>query len=260
MKRRPVKKKQDKGAAKWLVTYSDMVTLILVFFILLFSMSTVDQIKLEAVAQSFQERVIFDFMPSIVPNDQPENTEAAETAEDDHSDDPIDLDRALDEYESKAQEDESLNHLIDSVEDYLDEHDLNDIVSATRTERGVLLVIQESIFFDTGEAIILEEGKPFLEELATLFSQLPNDIKVEGHSDSRPINTYRYPSNWELSGARASSVVRYFIEEFNLDESRFSIAGYADTRQIAPNDTEENMSMNRRVEITILNTDAQEEN
>ena len=89
---------------------------------------------------------------------------------------------------------------------------------------------------------------------------MPNDIKVEGHSDSRPINTYRYPSNWELSGARASSVVRYFIEEFNLDESRFSIAGYADTRQIAPNDTEENMSMNRRVEITILNTDAQEEN
>lgn len=259
MKRRPIKKKKDKGAAKWLVTYSDMVTLILVFFILLFSMSTVDQIKLEAVAQSFQERVIFDFLPSIVPNGQPESSENMESSENDESDDPIDLDRKHDEYENKAQEDESLNQLVDSVEDYLAQHDLNNIVSATRTERGVLLVIQESIFFDSGEAAILDEGKPFLEELATLFSQLPNAIKVEGHTDSRPINTYRYPSNWELSGARASSVVRYLIEEFGLDESRFSIAGYGDTRQVASNDTEENMSLNRRVEITILNTENEEE-
>jgi len=81
---------------------------------------------------------------------------------------------------------------------------------------------------------------------------IDNTVRVEGHTDSRPINTYRYPSNWELSGARAGVVVRYFIEEHGIDEDRFLIAGYADTRPVAENTTPENMSKNRRVEIVIL--------
>ncbi|MCG5103831.1 flagellar motor protein MotS [Oceanobacillus alkalisoli] len=257
MKRR--QRKPDKGAAKWLVTYSDMITLILVFFILLFSMSRIDQIKFEAVAESFQNREVLDFLPSVVPNSYPqEGNNTAESGKDE-SDDPIDVNVSRDAYISKQQEEESLNELVESVEAYLDEHALNDEITAAITERGVLLVLQDSIFFNMGEAVILDEGKPFLEEIGSLFSQMPNDIKVEGHTDTRPINTYRYPSNWELSGARASSVVRYLIEEFNLEESRFSIAGYGDTRQVAPNDSEENMSLNRRVEITILNTDYEDE-
>ena len=257
MKRR--QRKPDKGAAKWLVTYSDMVTLILVFFILLFSMSRIDQIKFEAVAESFQNREVLDFLPSVVPNSYPqEGNNTAESGKDE-SDDPIDVNVSRDAYISKQQEEESLNDLVESVEVYLDEHGLNEEITAAITERGVLLVLQDSIFFNMGEAVILDEGKPFLEEIGSLFSQMPNDIKVEGHTDTRPINTYRYPSNWELSGARASSVVRYLIDEFNLEESRFSIAGYGDTRQVASNDSEGNMSLNRRVEITILNTDYEDE-
>lgn len=255
MKRKRKQRKPEKGAAKWLVTYSDMVTLILVFFILLFSMSRIDQIKFEAVAESFQNREVLDFLPSIVPNSYPQDGNNVEESGKDEADDPIDVNVSRDAYISKQQEEESLNELVESVEAYLDEHELNDEITATITERGVLLVLQDSIFFDMGEAIILDEGKPFLKEIGSLFSQMPNDIKVEGHTDSRPINTYRYPSNWELSGARASSVVRYLIDEFGLEESRFSIAGYGDTRQVVPNDSEENMSLNRRVEITILNTD-----
>lgn len=256
MKRRRKQRKPEKGAAKWLVTYSDMVTLILVFFILLFSMSRIDQIKFEAVAESFQNREVLDFLPSIVPNSyQQDGYKDLEESGKEEAADPIDVTGNREDYLSKQQEEESLNQLVENVEAYLDEHQLNDEITATITERGVLLVLQDSIFFEMGEATILDEGKPFLKEIGSLFSQMPNDIKVEGHTDSRPISTYRYPSNWELSGARASSVVRYLIDEFGLEESRFSIAGYGDTRQVVPNDSEKNMSLNRRVEITILNTD-----
>lgn len=255
MKRRTGRRKVDKGAPKWLVTYSDMVTLILVFFILLFSMSQIDQGKFDAVAESFQNRMILDFLPSIVPNDQPSSSDQTESEENGESNEPIILNVDEEEFQSKLMEEHSLNELVESVESYLDENDLNDIISANRTDRGVVLVLQDSIFFDVGQAEILEEGEPFLREIGNLFSQIPNELKVEGHTDSRPINSFRYPSNWELSGARASSVVRYLVNELDMEESRFSIAGYGETRQIAPNDSPESMSKNRRVEITILNTE-----
>jgi chemotaxis protein MotB len=76
-------------------------------------------------------------------------------------------------------------------------------------------------------------------------------VKVEGHTDNRPIGTYRFPSNWELSSARASSVIRYIIQTENLDPKRFIAVGYGDTRPIAPNDTRENLQKNRRVEVII---------
>ena len=114
------------------------------------------------------------------------------------------------------------------------------------------MVLQDSIFFNPGEAEILDEGRPFLTKIGTLLSSINNNVKIEGHTDSRPINSYRYPSNWELSGARASVIVRYFIEEQELAEERFRIAGYGKTNPLVPNDSEENMNQNRRVEIVIL--------
>ena len=77
-------------------------------------------------------------------------------------------------------------------------------------------------------------------------------VKVEGHTDSRPISTYRYPSNWELSSARSSSVIRYLIENHGLDSTRFIAVGYGDTRPVVPNTSPENWQKNRRVEIVIM--------
>src|SRR5699024_7251247 len=105
----------------------------------------------------------------------------------------------------KKAEADSLENLMTAINQFLDENDLNDVISANRTERGVVLVLQESILFDSAEAEILDRCKPFLEKIGTLLVELPNDVKVEGHTDSRPISNYRYPSNWELSGARASN-------------------------------------------------------
>src|SRR5690625_455573 len=261
--RRRRNQNKNKGAPKWMVTYSDMVTLVLVFFILLFSMSQIDQARFDAVAQSFQDRVIFDFMPSIVPSDYPEGdmNEGEGSDEGDEDGMPSDPMTDLEELEKEDEEDEEENELqleerleilLDRITAYLEEQQLEDYVTATKTEAGVNLALQESILFDSGEAIILDEGEGVLTEIASLLSGIPNDVRVEGHTDSRPISNFRYPSNWELSGARASSVIRYLIYQNEFAHERFSAVGYAETRPLVPNTSATNWSKNRRVEIVIL--------
>ncbi|OIJ18229.1 flagellar motor protein MotS [Anaerobacillus alkalidiazotrophicus] len=237
--------KQDKGAPKWMVTFSDLMTLILVFFILLFSMSVVDASKFRAVAESFQQRAMFEFYPSLIPFDHPaEDIEIKR----DPFDDVIDPFKDVLKEELTNQE---LNNLYEEVKQFLIDNQLNEVISASRDDRGVVLVLQERTLFETGEAQILDGAKPFLTKVATLLESIPNLVKVEGHTDSRPINTFRYPSNWELSGARASSVIRFLIENNDIDPYRFLAVGYGDTRPVVPNTTKENLQKNRRVVIVI---------
>ncbi|TMN21193.1 flagellar motor protein MotS [Lentibacillus cibarius] len=256
MKRRRIKKRDDSGAPKWMVTYSDMVTLILVFFILLFSMSQIDIAKFDAISESFRNRMIFDFYPSPVPMENPtEHTRDEESGKNTNEfDTPSDLkgnkDRAEEDTEEKKKD--SLDKLLESVEQYLQNNKLNDVISANRTDRGVVLVLQESILFETGEAEVLDSGKPFLDKIGNLLENIPNDVRVEGHTDNRPISSYRYPSNWELSGARASSVIRYLISRNDFVPERFTAAGFGDTRPVVPNTSEANWRKNRRVEMVIM--------
>ncbi|MFS0751142.1 flagellar motor protein MotS [Oceanobacillus sp. 1P07AA] len=252
MKRRPIRHKPKKGAPKWMVTYSDMITLILVFFILLFSMSQIDQTKFDQVTESFQNRMILDFFPSAVPLDHP--TESTGENSEDGKVDEIEPIYLVKDKEAEDNNDE-LDELMMSVSQYLEENNLNEVITANRNDRGVVLVLQEKILFESGEAEILDDAEPFLNHIGSLLSELHNQVKVEGHTDSRPIANYRYPSNWELSGARASSVVRYLIEAQSLQMARFSTVGYADTVPLEPNTNEMNMSKNRRVEIIILDND-----
>ncbi len=233
-----------------MVTYSDMVTLILVFFILLFSMSQIDLVKFEAVSESFRNRMIFDFFPSPVPMENPtENPKHMESGKTTNEfKDPTDAKKLFEQ----GNADDRLNALMQDVEDYLDEHELNNVISASRSERGVVLVLQELILFNPGEAVVLPSGEPFLNKIGELLKNIPNEVKVEGHTDTHPMSSFRYPSNWELSGARASSVIRYLINEYEFDQSRFSLAGFGETRPLVPNDTPENMKKNRRVEIVIM--------
>ncbi|ASN04965.1 flagellar motor protein MotS [Virgibacillus necropolis] len=254
MKRRPLKRSKSTGAPKWMVTYSDMITLILVFFILLFSMSQINLVKFEAISESFKNRMIFDFYPSPVPMENPtENTSDLESGKNSNEfENPTQLKNVTDQDDEKIEKEDTLDKLMMDVEQYLDENNLNNVISASRNERGVVLVLQEFILFDSGKAEILSSGEPFLNKIGSLLTKIPNQIKVEGHTDSKPMSSFRYPSNWELSGARASSVVRYLVEEKDFEQSRFLIVGYSDTKPLAPNDSPEGMSKNRRVEIVIL--------
>jgi|SRR5690625_1867663 len=269
MKRR-TRRQKNTGAPRWMVTFSDMVTLILVFFILLFSMSQIDLSKFESITQSFQSRAILDFLPSSVPSENITNDDGFGALDDDgdedgdgdgtDEEDDLNLDGLKDQLEEWEKKADALARLMDSVDAFLKEEDLGDFITATRTEEGVILVLQDSILFDSGEAQILDSGKPFLNEIGNLLKGISNKVRVEGHTDNRPISTYRYPSNWELSGARAGSVVRYLIEEQDLDENRFLIAGYGETRPVVKEDTAEGWSKNRRVEIVILDKEHEQAN
>ncbi|XXM71766.1 flagellar motor protein MotS [Lysinibacillus sphaericus] len=237
MKRRRKPPEPRSSAPRWMVTFSDLITLILVFFILLFSMSQIDIVKFRAIADSFQQKEILDFDPSIIPSEQ--------------SSGKTNLEMTGEIADRKDKQEEELRGLLSDVRSYLRENGLDEIVTATRTERGVVLVLPEQSLFDSGEADVLPSSYLFLDKVAALLERIPNFVKVEGHTDNRPISTSKFPSNWELSSARASSVIRYLTSTDDLDPKRFIAVGYGDTRPVAPNDTEENLQKNRRVEIII---------
>ncbi|WP_102026753.1 flagellar motor protein MotS [Salirhabdus sp. Marseille-P4669] len=256
MKYRRKSNKKKQSTSSWINTYADMITLVLVFFILLFSISQIDAEKFQTVAQSYRDRVIFDFQPSIVPAETP--SELGDTIDNPDEDELASVDDESEEQDVgeeqglRDQEDE-LAKVMEEVNKFLLNEGLQDVITANRTDRGVVLILSEKILFESGEANIIDEGKPFLDKVGKLLSQIPNDVKVEGHTDSRPIATYRYPSNWELSSARASSVIRYLTENnTTLDSERFQSSGFADTRPVAENNSDKNMQKNRRVEIVIL--------
>lgn len=241
MRRRRRSPEPPKGAPIWMVTFSDLVTLILVFFILLFSMSQIDLMKFQAISDSFRDKQVLDFQPSIIPaenqGEMEENTEK----------------------EGSGQFD-SLDELQMEIQSFLDVNGLEEVIVANRTERGVVLVLQEQVLFESGDASLIESSYPFLDKVGTLLANMPNLVKVEGHTDDRPITTYRYPSNWELSAARASTVIRYLTEGHNLESHRFMAIGYGETRPIVPNSGPENWEKNRRVEIIISDPKLNEEN
>lgn len=254
------KKKEEQGAPKWMVTFSDLMTLVLVFFILLFSMSQIDLIKFQAVAESFRSRAIFDFYPSTVEFENPSarTSETDESKKESEYDTPSKNDTIKDE-EVIMDSNESLDKLVEEVEEFLKDNELNKVISANRTDRGVVLILQEQVLFETAEARLIDAGKPFLDKVRQLLDNIPNHVKVEGHTDDRPISTYRYPSNWELSAARSSSVIRYLTNNYDLDTTRFTAVGYGDTRPLVTNNSPENWEKNRRVEIVILDPKYQDQ-
>lgn len=246
MKRRD-KNTQEGGSPGWMTTYSDLVTLLLCFFVLLYSMSQLDIARFEAVAESFRNRVIFfDGSPSKIDFEQTgESATIREPNKEIEKENILDPDRI-------TSNQRSLEELLKKVEGFLEENQLRDVISANRTDQGVVLILQERILFDSGQAELKPDGLPFLDKISLLLSKIPNYVRVEGHTDNRPISTVQYPSNWELSGARASSVIRHILDSGEFNPSRFIAAGYGDTRPIVPNTSSENWQKNRRVEIVIL--------
>ncbi|MGE6628848.1 flagellar motor protein MotS [Bacillus sp. NPDC077027] len=228
MKLRAERRKRRKGLSQskrtppWTLTFADMITLILVFFILLFSMSQIDLQKFQKAVHSFQ-----------------------------NNGDGILPDQTGIKKEEDASVQEQQEDLLKKVNAFINKHHLHDKLMAKRDERGIVLVLQEAVLFHSGEAKILPEATPFLHQIAELLGDLGNQINVEGHTDSRPISTYQYPSNWELSAARASSVIQYFTSEEKLKQTRFRAIAYGETKPIQSNETERGMKANRRVEIVI---------
>lgn len=235
---RKKQEEQKAGAPEWLATYGDMMTLLLVFFVLLFSMSTVDSQKYKAVVQSLSgslgmldsgttvsmEPLINNF-PSDNPTDSPS------------------------EYAEFTEMQEELQNL-------LEENNLKGNIKLELNERGLTIRFLDNVLFDSGKADLTPVAKQIIDNISVILLQSNKKIAVEGHTDNVPISTYKYPSNWELSTARAVNVVKYMIDDKQIDPVRLSAAGYADQHPISDNSTAEGRESNRRVDMVILRSES----
>ncbi|MCC7476936.1 OmpA family protein [bacterium] len=256
------------GGERWLISYADMITLLLVLFIILYSTAQQDLAKFEALSKSLSEGFGAS-TPNMAPIDNENTGGAGDNVILDKStggDSPLEMFAARqtpiqifqfaqmleDQSDLRRELDEIVEEALDHAQRQLGMGELEGGLTVTHSERGIVIEIHpDQILFDPGSAQLKPAFKEVLKVLAKQLARLPNDIEVQGHTDSLPISTAAYPSNWELSAARAGAVIRHF-QNLGLDSSRLSAAGYADTRPLGNNETREGRATNRRVEIVIL--------
>lgn len=236
------KKKQQEGGLRgdeWLATYADCITLLLTFFVLLYAMSSVEQKKIDSLAQAFKSVMGGESGDTLMEYDLYKGEVPLIGGE-------ADIDNFTDEAEKDKTE------MYNQVKKFIAENGLADVVDTSYNEKGVTLELRDNILFETASADLRQGSKAVLGKINSLIAAMPNHILIEGHTDNRDINTTTYPSNWELSVSRAVNVVRYFTETMGQSPGRFSAAGYGEFQPIAPNDSEMNMAKNRRVTILIM--------
>ena len=140
-----------------------------------------------------------------------------------------------------------------SLESFIEEYDYSNNIRLIENERGITISIMDNILFESGRALLSEESKPILQKMTQIIKTLPNDIRIEGHTDNVPISTAEFPSNWHLSMARATNTAYYLMNDLGLMQERVSVVGNSEFKPIAENGSPETRALNRRVDIVILN-------
>lgn len=243
------KQPEHENNERWLITYSDLITLLLIFFVIMYAMSQVDVAKYNSLAQSLQLQ--FTKADSVMPNGGGKGTVGTVNPQKSTLDD--EANKRQQEFEEKERKERELQDLLKVVNQYVSEHNLQAQVLALDTERGIAITLNDLFLFDLGKADLKADAFPVLEKMASLFPTLNTKISIEGHTDNLPIATGSvYKDNWRLSSERSLSVLRYFTETAKLPAAMFKSIAYADTTPVAPNDSVANRQKNRRVEIIVL--------
>jgi chemotaxis protein MotB len=241
------------GAPAWMATFGDLMSLLLCFFVLLLSFSEMNIVKFRAMAGSMRDAFgvsartrgleeqsssdlieLSDAMqhaPSVSP-------EAEQRARQQAADDA-----------RRAEEKQLDQELLDIVDQVISERGLDDRVQAVMGDRGVTIRADSQLMFEPGNDAMRAEAGGIMEEIAELAALFPYKIVVGGHTDDAPIRTARFPSNWELSSARAVAGVRFLIDVGAVEPARVSAQGFADTQPLVANDTPEGRAKNRRIEF-----------
>lgn len=224
------KKGDDVNTNGWMDTYADTITLLLTFFILLYSISAVDSEKLKQLNHALQSSL-------------KGNTKVSEVKD-------------IKELEVKTKDPESGNteyeDLAKKLNNTIEKNGLTEVIKLRKEDRGIVLQLDETILFEPGKADLKENNKEVLETITTIINEHDNDVLIEGHTDNVPMNNKEFASNWELSAARALSAVTYFVHDKQIDPMRFSVKGYGEYKPLVPNDTPENRAINRRIDILMV--------
>ncbi len=235
--------KEEEASEAWLLPYSDLLTLLLALFICLFAMSQTDQKKVTEMAQAFSA-AFNSGGPSFFNKMGPNEGRMANI--------PSDDDKGNSAY---IQENQQLQQVQQKMEEYIKQNNLQDQLSTQLTEDGLMIRIGERALFPSGSATLGNQAQKIVPVVADLLGTLNERVIISGHTDNVPINTAQFPTNWDLSAARALNFMKHLLgQNANLDPRRFSAIGYSEYRPIADNNTEEGRQQNRRVEILIART------
>ena len=224
------KKSEDSSGAKWEIVYSGFVLILLCFFIMLSSFSTMEEAKIMKFVKSFVTAV------SILPSGVKLEKGLAVVSE------------SADMVESQSE----LAKIFRTLEELAYEFNLANEIKLVLTREGLVMRMSDHTLFGLGSADIAAEALPLLQKVGAIIAKTAYLIRIEGHTDNLPIHTERYPSNWELSTARAVNVLRYFIKNHNVDPQRLAAEGLSEFHPLVANDTVENREKNRRVEIVFI--------
>jgi chemotaxis protein MotB len=218
---------------RWLLTYADLITLLLAFFIVMYSMSKLDAKKFGKMSEALN---------GVLRGGQVVLPVAAD----------------LRQPGGGMLQLEDLKVLRREIETEIERNELDDRIETLQDERGLVIRVMERAAFDPGSSDLKPQMYSVLRLIARELETMPNHVRVEGHTDNTPISTFQFPSNWELSTARSTRVVRYLVEELTFDPRRISALGYGEYRPVASNNTDAGRTRNRRVDIIVLADDRQE--
>jgi len=246
---------------RWLLTYADMITLLMALFIVMFAISSVNTSKFEALQKSLKEAFSGNVLPGgesvLQRGGNPKGQEAPKATPPVPAIQPLIQKEFQKEHQkrsgSEGSEDEQFKKVKRDLDDYAKTHDLSKKLETEITRRGLVIrLLTDGVLFESGEAKIKPRAMPLIEKIGGLLQvDAEHPINVEGHTDNVPIHSSQFPTNWELSTARASSVVRLLIAD-NAPAGRLGAVGYAQLHPIASNSSAAGRSRNRRVEIVLL--------
>ena len=236
--RRRHTKESHPNHERWVISYADFMTLLLAFFIVMFATANADKAK----AKLFSEAVKAAFSQG-----SDSALQAAAKASVLNSNHKFDADAfvqamaELSKYQNRLKQ--SLNGEISRGE-----------VDVHMEKRGLVISFKQAALFDSGQAVVKPSGLPTLSKVSEVISRLPNQIRLEGHTDNVPIHNEFFKNNWELSSARSIAILNMLVDQFGLQTNRLSVSGYADVAPVATNDTEDGRSKNRRVDLVVLSS------
>ena len=245
------REEEHENHERWLVSYADMITLLMAFFMMLYGMSILDLKKFEefksGVAKQLGKAPVVEGGQGILVAGSGMLEAAGFTTGSGHRNGATDAKEVRGEATR-----EDIGALVEEVGRRLHEAGLDGAVTLEVDPRGLIVYMSDRVLFDSGDALISVVGQQVLAQVASVLAHIDNVFIVEGHTDDVPTTGSRWPSNWELSAIRATNVLRFLVEGAHLPAPRASAAGYADTRPRVPNDSAEHRATNRRVEIVII--------
>ncbi len=238
---------------RWLLSYADFITLLMVFFIMLYALSKVDVAKYNAIAQSLSVVLTGNTIQNL---DAPGPSMAPGISGLQNTEKPVDLSEAAIQLAEVQKQIENFIS-IDKTEGSniamgQSSTKLADYIDIIEQERGLVISIKDTLLFPSGSDELNPQAKVVIEQLGKALNQVPNQLRVEGHTDDLAINTERFPSNWELSVARATTVLHVLQQDAGIEAARLSVVGYGEFKPMVPNTNAANRSKNRRVDIVIL--------